>query len=26
VFGEELESEPYDRVDRIAVVALTIHT
>jgi methylase of polypeptide subunit release factors len=26
VFGEELESAPYDRVDRIAVVALTIHT
>jgi methylase of polypeptide subunit release factors len=24
VFGEELESAPYDRVDRIAVVALTI--
>ena len=25
VFGEELENPPYDRVDRIAVVALTIH-
>jgi methylase of polypeptide subunit release factors len=24
VFGEELESPPYDRVDRIAVVALTV--
>ena len=24
VFGEQLESAPYDRVDRIAVVALTI--
>jgi hypothetical protein len=24
VFGEELESAPYDRVDRIAAVALTI--
>ena len=24
VFGEELESAPYDRVDRIAVVALTV--
>jgi release factor glutamine methyltransferase len=25
VFGEELESAPYDCVDRIAVVALTVH-
>jgi methylase of polypeptide subunit release factors len=25
VFGEELESAPYDRADRIAVVALTVH-
>jgi methylase of polypeptide subunit release factors len=25
VFGEELEHPPYDRVDRIAVVALTVH-
>ena len=25
VFGEELDSAPYDRADRIAVVALTIH-
>ena len=25
VFGEELDSAPYDRVDRIAVVALTVH-
>jgi hypothetical protein len=25
VFGEELESAPYDQADRIAVVALTVH-
>jgi methylase of polypeptide subunit release factors len=25
VFGEELDSAPYDRVDRIAAVALTVH-
>ena len=25
VFGEELDSAPYDRADRIAVVALTVH-
>jgi methylase of polypeptide subunit release factors len=25
VFGEELENAPYDRVDRIAAVALTVH-
>ena len=25
VFGEELDRAPYDRVDRIAVVALTVH-